>query len=316
MKPRLRLLVILIVFYSCSSSLHNGTNNSKQVDNNITGEQPVLPADAKPVPLSDLARTKDGGYVLAPGFYETAFKTYCLQPGTPDPSEGDAYLQGPVSGYRKEIVETILLNSRKKPDLPQRNIQLLLWSVVSRSNYNKLSASVQATAMQLLSAKQIFELKGGVMGMVKNVSYASGILNANSDMQKLFNLGSDAYEVYERTAVLKASSKVKHGEVKYDQWYRQRENYYIRYFPLNYQRVKIQVYVPDGLLDSTGKYAGDYVVYDPTGLQAMPANTNAQRLGIGAPVLDIIKIIIETNKGSRTPKNLPGKNPTSPKADS
>ena len=73
----------------------------------------------------DLPQTENGGFVLTPGFYEAEFKTYCLQPGTPDPSPRDAYLQGPVTGYRKEIVESILLNSRERTDIDQKNIQLL-----------------------------------------------------------------------------------------------------------------------------------------------------------------------------------------------
>ena len=118
----------------------------------------------------DLPQTQYGGFVLSPGFYEAEFKTYCLQPGTPDPTQGDAYLQGPVTGHRKDIIESVLLNSRERPDLEQRNVQLLLWSVVSGSNFNKLSYTVQADAMKLLTPKQVFTLKGGVAGVLKTVS--------------------------------------------------------------------------------------------------------------------------------------------------
>ena len=134
----------------------------------------------------DLPQTQDGGFVLAPGFYEAEFKTYCLQPGTPDPSQGDAYLQGPVTGYRKDIIESVLLNSRENPELDQRNIQLLLWSVVSGSNFNKLSYAVQADAMKLLTPKQVFTLKGGVVGVIKTVSQTTGVFNANNGIQTTF----------------------------------------------------------------------------------------------------------------------------------
>jgi hypothetical protein len=104
----------------------------------------------------ELPQTQDGGFVLAPGFYEAEFKTYCLQPGTPDPRPGDAYLQGPVTGKRKEIVESVLLNSRYKAEIPQRNIQLLLWSVVSGADFDKLSYEVRSDATRLLTPSQIF----------------------------------------------------------------------------------------------------------------------------------------------------------------
>ena len=60
-------------------------------------------------------------------------------------------------------------------------------------------------------------------------------------------------------------------------------------------------------MDAEGKVNGDHVVFDPTGLQAIPAFTNAQRLGIGAPVLDVVRAIIEVNKRTNYPKKAPEK---------
>ena len=57
-----------------------------------------LTNDKTPVSLMELPRTKEGAFVLSPGFYEADFKTYCLQPGTPGPSANDAYLQAPLQG--------------------------------------------------------------------------------------------------------------------------------------------------------------------------------------------------------------------------
>ena len=197
----LKNLCFVILLSSCASSLRN----SKQpVSNNIidTGSsaEPAIAPDKKPQSLMDLPQAQYGGFVLTPGFYEAEFKTYCLQPGTPDPSQGDAYLQGPLTGYRKDIIESVLLNSREKPELDQRNIQLLLWSVVSGSNFNNLSYLVQADAMKLLTPKQVFILKGGVGGVIKTVSQSSNIFNANKGMLRLFETGITSYESFERLA--------------------------------------------------------------------------------------------------------------------
>jgi len=304
----LKNLVFVLLLSSCASSSRNNKQavNSNTVDA-YSSVQPEIPSDKKPQSLMDLPQTQFGGFVLAPGFYEAEFKTYCLQPGTPDPSQGDAYYQGPVTGYRKDIVQSVLLNSKEKPQVDQKNIQLLLWSVVSGSNFNKLSRPVQADAMKLLTPKQVFELKGGVAGIIKTVSYSSGILSANKGMQQLFETGIHSYEAFERLAVLNEKSKIIRKNVKYDHWYRQKENYYVRYFPVSYKKVRIQVYVPDSLMDAEGKVNGEYVVFDPTGQQAIPAFTNAQRLGVGAPVLDIVRIIINVNKGTSHPKKIPEK---------
>ena len=265
-------------------------------------EQPSLSLDQNPTSLMELPQTEQGGFVLSEGFYEAEFKTYCLQPGTPDPSQGDAYLQSSITGYRKEIIESVLTNSLNRPEIDQKNIQLLLWSTVSGSDFNKLSFAVREDARKLLTPKQLFELQGGVVGLIKTISYQSGLLNTNSDMKRLFELGTSSYESFERLAVSREASKVIRTGVKYDTWYKQKENYYVRYFPVNYQKVRIQVFVPDGLLDSENKIADEYLVFDPTGKQAIPAFTNAQRLGIGAPLINIVRTIIKAKKSTEGEK--------------
>jgi hypothetical protein len=240
----LKSIFFVMLLAACTAT----SRNSKQaVDSYPTDTaQPAITNINAPLPLTDLPRTQDGGFVLQPGFYETEFKTYCLQPGTPDPSPRDAYLQSPMTGYRKEIVETVLFNSRKKSQLDQRNVQLLLWSIVSNSDFNKLSPAVKSDAMELLTPRQIFELKGGVVGVMKTVS---GVMSPNSDMQRLFESTTHSYESFEKLAVLKEPSQIKRHGVKADQWYKQKENYYVRYLPVSYKTVRVQVYVPDGLMD-------------------------------------------------------------------
>src|SRR5688572_7502446 len=304
----LKNLCFVILLSSCASSSRIGkqtvSNNAIDTDSSL---QPSIASDQKPQSLMDLPQTQNGGFVLAPGFYEAEFKTYCLQPGTPDPSQGDAYIQGAVTGYRKDIIESVLLNSRANPEVDQRNVQLLLWSVVSGSNFNKLSPSVQADAMKLLTPKQVFTLKGGVVGVIKTVSQTTGVFHAHGGIQSLFDNGVSSYEKFEQLAVLREKSQIRKKGVKYDQWYKQEGNYYVRYFPVSYKKVRIQVYVPGDLMDADGKVNGEYIVFDPTGQQAIPAFTNAQRLGIGAPVLDMIRVIIQVNNKSSYPRKIPEK---------
>ena len=303
-KNLLNTVWFVILLSSCVSTLQNSVQNNNAVNTNVALVD--LPSDSKPIPLTDLSRTEDGGFVLTPGYYETEFKTYCLQPGTPGPSSRDAYLEAPISGYRKEIVETVLYNSRNKPGIEQKNVQMLLWSVVSKSDFNKLSPAVQTDASQLLTPKQVFELKGGVMGIVKTVSgNLPGVKNGHNGVRRLFEIGSSSYEAFEKMAVLREASQIKRADFKNDQWYKQKQNYYVRYLPVSYQKVRVQVYVPSGVTDSTGKVSGEYLVFDPTGLQAIPANSNSQRLGIGGVVVDVVRAIIKIDKANNPPKRLP-----------
>jgi hypothetical protein len=299
----LKTLSVMLVLGACTSTSRLSSTESKPISD--VSMQPVIAEGQQPQSLTDLPQTQYGGFVLAPGFYEAEFKTYCLQPGTPDPSPGDAYLQRPVTGYRKDIIESVLINSRKNPDIGQRNVQLLLWSTVSGSDFNKLSPSVKADAMKLLTPRQVFELQGGVLGMIKTVSNATGLLKTNSSMKRLFEVGTSSYESFERLAVLQEAASIKRKGVKADQWYKQEGGYYIRHFPVSYKKVRIQVYVPDSLVDADGKSGGDYLVFDPTGQQAVSAFTNAQDLGIGAPVKDIARVIIQVGKQTRTERKSP-----------
>jgi hypothetical protein len=324
----LKNFFIFILFVACNPT-HRSTSTSHELNDHSTNLSGTLPSElmridsanqkdsaTKPLSLMDLPQTQDGEIVLSEGFYEADFKSYCLQPGTPSPSGRDAYRQGPLTGYRRDIIETILRNSLKKPGLEQRNIQLLLWSVVSGSDFRKLSWDVQTTAQQLLSRKQIFELKGGVMGVVKTVSEAmpsTGVTSANLKLKQLFELGTSSYELFERVAVLQQTSRTGKTAINKDQWYKQPGGYYLRYFPSSYQHVKIQVYVPQGTLAS--KDPEDYLLFDPVTMMAIPANSNSQRLGIGAPAIDVLRKIIQIQKTPGNPKNPPVQ-PTNPKTPS
>lgn len=310
----LKNLWFVIILSSCAHSSRNAVSRNNN-NNSINGKTKVSPviaandttinqlvhllADKKPLSLMELPKSQDGGFVLSPGYYEADFKSYCLQPGTPDPSARDAYLQAPLTGYRKDIIESILHNSQEKTYLEQKNIQLLLWSVVSGSNFNKLSPSVKSTANQLLSPRQIFELKGGVLGVVKTISVA--FPSGNNNLTKLFEMGTGSYEAFERIAVLRQPSEIRRPDLKRDQWYKQEEGYYVRYFPESYQRVRVQVYVPDGIVDTSGSH----ILFDPVSRVVFPVNSNAQRLGIGSPVIEIVRAIIKVQKAPGEIKKLP-----------
>jgi len=321
----LKNFFVFLLLIACNPA-HRSVSSNRELNNHPGNLSEALPSELmrvdttsqkdsaiKPLSLMELPQTEDGEIVLSQGFYEADFKSYCLQPGTPSPSDKDAYRQAPLTGYRRDIIETILRNSLKKPELEQRNIQLLLWSVVSGSDFRKLSWDVQTTAQQLLSRKQIFELKGGVMGVVKTVSEAlpaTGVTSANLKLKQLFELGTSSYELFERVAVLQQTSRTNKASVNKDQWYKQPDGYYLRYFPSSYQHVKIQVYVPREA--PALKNPGDYLLFDPVTMMAMPTNSNSQRLGIGAPAVDVLRKIIQIQKTPGNPKKPPVK-PANPK---
>ncbi len=300
-KSLLKAFLVVFLFSACASSSKH--QQSSTVSYHQEEYTPVeLRVDSIFSPLTDLPRTSFGAFVLSAGLYETDFKTYCLQPGTPDPSSRDAYFPGQLYGPRKDIILSLLENSSQRTDLDQRNVQLLLWSIVSKSDFSKLNSSVRSTAMQLLTPKQLFELNGGVMGAVRTASRV--IPNAaQNDFIKVLDAGIRSYEAVENLAVLREPSVIHRPELKRDQWYKHEDGYYLRYLPDSYKQTKIQIYVPDTLMNH---YRNDYLVFDPAGLVIHSANSNAQRLGVGGPIKDIVKIVIrEIERKRRTPAPTP-----------
>ncbi len=311
------LFLFCLVIDACVSSSKNTTKDQLPAGINREISFDSILSNQQPGSIFELPQSQLGEIILSEGFYEGDFKSYCLQPGTPDPAALDAYQQAPLNAHRKEIVEAVLRNSLNRPDLPQRNIQLLLWSVVSGSDYTRLSSSVKSTARQLLTPKQVFALQGGMMGVVKTIAASlpeTGLNPTFTSMRELFELGNSSYEAYESIAVLRQPSIKNKTNYKVDQWYKQDGGYYVRYFPNGYQRTKIQVYVPGGTLDADGRKSGSYVLFDPVTMMAIPANSNAQRLGIGAPIADVIRKVIQIQRAPASPKTPPPTNQnTNPK---
>jgi hypothetical protein len=317
----LRGLFVFILFSSCATTSRNSEQQANQHRASLPFSEPVstsffdvdtlaihkdsLANGLMPLPLTDLPRNQHGAFVLSPGLYEAEFKTYCLQPGTPGPSANDAYFQAPLKGNRKDIIQTILRNSTTHQDLEQKNIQLLLWSVVSRSNFNSLSFPVQRTARQLLTSKQIFELQGGMLGVAKTVVNMLPSTGGVSEVKQVFNMGVQSYDAIERLAVLSTPSTITRSDFKRDNWLKQEEGYFVRYLPSSYSNTKIQVYVPANVGDPVSMSGDEYVLFDPASSVVVPAYSNAQRLGVGGPVIDIVRIIIKTAEKNPAPPKPP-----------
>ena len=317
MLKHLPVVCLAIMLTSCVSTVNrSGSETKRPVENRAlpavttsfadVDTTLIMPSDLSagmsPISLMELPRTENGAFVLAPGLYEADFKSFCLQPGTPGPSSKDVYFQAPLEGGRKDMIQSILVHYRNEPRLEQKNVQLLLWAVVSHTDFNKLSPDVQYTARQLLTQRQVFELQGGVLGVVKTVAGTLPSSGRARDIKQLFDLGVQSYEAYERLAVANVPSSVHRSDLTRDRWYRQPEGYYVRYLPDNYKQTKIQVFVPNEPADTGSADQEQYVVFDPVSLVVVPANSNAQRLGIGGPVVDIVKSVIRIEAGKAPPR--------------
>lgn len=233
-------------------------------------------------PLTSLQRSPQGGFVLAGGYYEMRAQSYCLHAGTHGPGGGDGYLYAPVLGSRQEIVTTILQNSVANPDIPQRDIQQLLWAIVARAQMQNLQPELRAAAARLMTPRQLAGMNRGALaaltssqlqGLVSLPPFAQQVLRAESDMRGMLTGGAASYGDMERIAVL--GGAVGRGEGSIDtpsgRWSAHPDGYFIRYIPSGYSQTLVQIWVePRG--------AGVGRVYDPAQHIAVPGNTSRQRL--------------------------------------
>ena len=137
-------------------------------------------------PLYKMKRDDAGAYILCPGFYEMKNMSYCLKAGTHGPSTGDGYMYAPVKGKMDDIVLAILeKHEEKKAQIPQRDVQVLLWAIIARSKFKNLSGRLKVVTTQLLTPKQIVKLNGGFVETLGSEALNKGLVDVPPAVQKV-----------------------------------------------------------------------------------------------------------------------------------
>ncbi len=228
--------------------------------------------------------------MLCPGYYEMINISYCLKAGTHGPSQGDGYMFVPTLGPKDNIVNSILKVSARRPEIPHRDVQVLLWAIIAKSKFKDIAGKLKLTASLLLTAHEILELNGGAIGTLSDEAFKREIIDmppavqavmaAENKIRNLVASGVDRYEDYEQWAVLAGFAPNDRPDIIRGKWTLHPDGYYVRYFPQGYQRTKVQVYVPNNINTAN-------LTYDAVGDIACPANTGAQRLAQTNQPIDI-----------------------------
>jgi len=232
-----------------------------------------------------LQRTPSGGFVLQSGFYEMHTQSYCLKAGThaPNPGDhGDGYIYAPTRGPAEDHVLSILRNSVSHPDIPQHEIQVLLWAIIARAKFNEMTPSYQRTAARLLTPQQLATLNRSALdiaGPILERAIAEApplvrqVLEAERDIRRQVTNPNSTFADLERVAVLAGLAPRGEGsiDVPSGRWSLHPDGYYIRFQPHGYSYTVTQIWVPQGS-PAVGRE------YDPATVIAMPGNTARQRL--------------------------------------
>ena len=233
--------------------------------------------------LMQLQRTPNGGFVLQPGYYEFHDQSYCLKAGTHGPGGGDGYIYAPPKGPAEDAVMTIVRGSVNKPQIPQHDVQVLLWAIIARTKFEDLDSRLKATAAQLLTPRQLASLNRTALDLVPGPALDAAtnslpplvkqVFQAEAQLRQMLTNPGTSYEQLERVAVLAGMAPMGEGSraVPSGRWSLHPDGYYVRYLPQGYTNTVVQIWVPQGS-PAVGKE------YDPATHIAVPGNTARQRL--------------------------------------
>lgn len=221
---------------------------------------PLTPVceEMKYFPLGTLPRSSDGSAMMMPGRYEEEIQTFCLHAGKHGPGRGDGYLFAPLKGSWEQIVRSILKNSINYPEIPQEDIQSLVWAVLARSKFSEMSKEMQAVARKVLSDDQIKTINGGALGIIPqelmekvfsqlNVPPAvKTIMRANADIRYLVTQQGTSFEALEAVAILTGNpARDLYREVPEYRWSYHPNGYFINYLPDGYPQTVVKIVMPD-----------------------------------------------------------------------
>ncbi|HKG05874.1 MAG TPA: hypothetical protein VKB19_05415, partial [Pedobacter sp.] len=219
------------------------------------------------------------GFVLKPGFYTGTFKSFCLQAGTYGPDKGNGYLFAPLAGPKEKIAHTLISNWEQHPEIEQRSVQLLLWAIVAKTNFSKLSPDLQLIAAKLLKKDDLSSLGSSVVDYLSGEAMtkltnnlpepAKTIVEIENKIRGLMYQANASYDQIESLA-MRSGAAPANTEFPGGTWGLHPDGYYIKYIPHSYSKTEVVIYVP--------KTAGT-IKFLPAGDVAVPASRGSQRLG-------------------------------------
>lgn len=250
-----------------------------------------------PAPKEIIDRfNKEGVLNLKPGVYDFNFKSFCLNAGKYGPYRGSGYLLAPLKGGKSEIIRTILKNSASSGNIPQTDVQSLLWAVLANEKYKGFSEDIRLTADKLLEKKDLEVLGKSFLDKIPEPIRAwlweqiekrlpeevVSLWNRVNELRIKIRDARTTYEELESIAVRFGKPPVpeKMLEIKEGIWSQIKEGCFARIFPDGYSTTRMQIYVPE--TDSKSiKDNYSVIISGETahGFVGIPANPNEQRLG-------------------------------------
>lgn len=223
------------------------------------------------VPMQEMPQGLHGDFLLGPGAYDLWAESYCLTPGAHRPGakgHGDGYAYAPPKGKGAPIVQSVLRNASLHPDIPQHDIQVLLWALIAQTPFNELDPKLQQIARELIDKNGIEQLQKAAQArqtaevLSHVVGYLPGpvqqILNAESTLRGMLSGAIPGYGEIEAIAVAAGDPEAQKGdrEIVTGRWSYNPDGCFVSFFPSGYQGTLVEVVNPGKLriaIDKRGR---------------------------------------------------------------
>jgi hypothetical protein len=253
-----KILFLLVLFLPVISQAQLEDLIKKTAVPDILEEKNITTSieDAQPVTfwISDIGEyydpiePADYNAPLGPGYYRMVVQSYCLKAGTHGPTKGSGHLIAPIKGKLDNLVTNILTRSADHPEIAQRDIQLLLWSIIYGAKFTDLNPELQLRVKPLLTPAEIAELSVGISDVPLDLlpDEVRSTAKFYKDLRGKLTDPSSNFEDIERMAVLSGDppSNMLKKQIDPGNWAYIGDGFYMRMMPEGYQKSVLELYRP------------------------------------------------------------------------
>lgn len=234
-------------------------SSSKQVNVSVTGG-PVDSTGTPPgmmdlswlddfnppveAPLIEVPRDGAGNFPLTGGLFSYEAVSYCLNPYSGSPGQGDAYTYSDFPPPFGALEQSVVQKSAIYPDVNVSSVQVLLWSIANCESFDQLDSAVRQAALRLMTTAQIAQMNQNALHCPDHANKTSKASLQTIDKIKgaVPAIANPGKKMPGRKRALKRLSR---DSVSVGRWVYAPGGYFVRYFNEGYKQVHIDLYSPE-----------------------------------------------------------------------
>lgn len=203
----------------------------------------------------DTLRNARGRFDVRPGHWSIDVQSFCLFPGRrgPSPADGHGYLWAPLKGSRAGIVHKLLDRYSQLNDIPQHEMQVLLWGVAAKAKMKQMPNRQQLLAARLLTPLELAAMEHDALGVIPPAlrqrvyntlpREVRAVAEAENNLRGLLAKTNPTYAELEAVAVLRGPEPPPERPVSRGRW-SVHQGMLVRMVPSLYSRTTVQIAVP------------------------------------------------------------------------